>query len=223
MRASLATVLLAWSMLAGLGLLFAQLTQLQGYRPPGRPVVAVCYAIFDAGLALSVVAGTLGGLPLWLLMLRRAYREHRTRDTAYLLLPVAVPAVYWVVLAVTVRLVRHGDGVSPWWFLAFTVLGFAAAATAASGPGLPLRRLVPRGPAVRLAALAAGLGVAAIDLAAAASVVAAIGLYLWEPGFAGHGNAPSLGIYLGLVTVAAVVTTVSAARGARAALTEPLG
>jgi hypothetical protein len=222
-RASLATVLLAWSMLAGLGLVFAQLTQLQGYRPPGRPVVAVCYAIFDAALALSVVAGALGGLPLWLLMLRRAYREHRTRDTAYLLLPVAAPAVYWVVLAVTVRLVRHADGVSPWWFLAITVLGFAAAATAATGPGLALRRLLPRGPAVRLAALAAGLGVAAIDLAAAASVVAVIGLHLWEPGFAGHGNGASLGVYLSLVTVAAAVTTVSAARGARAALSEPLG
>ena len=35
MRASLATALLAWSMLAGLGLVFAQLTQLQGLMAPG--------------------------------------------------------------------------------------------------------------------------------------------------------------------------------------------
>jgi hypothetical protein len=223
MRCSLGTVLLAWSMLAGLGLVFAQLTQLQGYRPPGHPLVAVCYAIFDAALALSVVAGALGGLPLWLLLLRRAYREHRMRDAACLLLPVVAPAVYLVTLAVTVRLVRHTDGVSPWWFLAFTVLGFGAAATAATGPGLALRRLRPRGPAVRVAALAAGLGVAAIDLAAAASVVAVVGLYLWAPGFAGRSNGASLGVYLGLVTVAVVVATVSAARGARAALAEPLG
>jgi hypothetical protein len=222
MRASLATVLLAWSMLAGLGLLFAQLTQLQGYRPPGHPLVAACYAIFDAALALSVVAGALGGLPLWLLMLRRARREHRPRETACLLLPVIAPVAYWLILAATVRLIPHAHGVSPWWFLAFTVLGFAAAATAATGPGVALRTLRPRGGAVRIAALAAGLGVAAIDLAAVASVVAVIGLHLWEPGFAGHRDGAPLGVYLGLVTVAAVVATVSAARGARAALAEPL-
>ena len=33
MRASLATGLMSWSFLVGLGLVFAQLTQLQGYRP----------------------------------------------------------------------------------------------------------------------------------------------------------------------------------------------
>jgi len=160
-----------------------------------------------------------GGLPLWLLMLRRARREHRPRDTAYLLLPIAAPVVYWVILAVTVRLVPHAHGVSPWWFLAFTVLGFAAAAAAAAGPGLALRRLRPRGPAVRLAASAAALAVLAIDLAAVASGVAAIGLHRWAPGFADHDGA-SLDVYLGLVTVAAAVATVSAARGTRAALAE---
>ena len=163
-----------------------------------------------------------GGLPLWLLMLRRARREHRPRDTAYLLLPIAAPVVYWVILAVTVRLVPHAHGVSPWWFLAFTVLGFAAAAAAAAaaaGPGLALRRLRPRGPAVRLAASAAALAVLAIDLAAVASGVAAIGLHRLAPGFAAHDGA-SLDVYLGLVTVAAAVATVSAARGTRAALAE---
>ena len=36
MRASLATALMSWSMLAGLGLVFAQLTQLQGLTVPGH-------------------------------------------------------------------------------------------------------------------------------------------------------------------------------------------
>ena len=218
MRASLATAGVAWSMLTGLGLVFAQLTQFQGYRPPGHPVVGWSYGIFDAALALSVLAVASGGLPLWLLMLRRARREHRARDTAYLLLPVVTPAAYFIAVSVTVRLVRHADGVGPWWFLAFTVLGFAAAAVAAAGPGLALRRLSPRGPAVRGAAVAAGLAVAAMVLAAAASSVAAIGLSLWAHDFAGYHDGVVLGVYLVLVIAAAVVASVSAARGARAAL-----
>jgi len=72
MRASLATGLVAWSFLVGLGLVFAQLTQFQGYRPGGHPVIAWSYLVFDAALVLSVLAAGLGGLPLWLLMLRRA-------------------------------------------------------------------------------------------------------------------------------------------------------
>jgi hypothetical protein len=223
MRASLATVLLAWSMLAGLGLVFAQLTQFQGYRPPGHPVVGWSYGIFDAALVLSVLAAAAGGLPLWLLMLRRARREHRPRDTAYLLLPVVAPAAYFIAVIVTVRLLHRADGVGPWWFLAFTVLGFAAAAVAAAGPGLALRRLRPRGPAVRLAASAAGLAAAAMVLAAAASSVAAIGLSLWARDFAGYHDGPMLGLYLALVMAAATVATVSAARGTRAALTGQAG
>jgi hypothetical protein len=223
MRASLATVLVAWSMLAGLGLVFAQLTQFQGYRPPGHPIVGRSYGIFDAALVLSVLVAAVGGLPLWLLMLRRVRREHRPRETAYLLLPVVAPASYYIAVAVTVRLVRHAGGVGPWWFLAFTVLGFAAAAVAAAGPGLALRRLRPRGPAVRLAASAAGLAVAAMVLAAAASSVAAVGLSLWARDFAGYHDGVVLGLYLALVIAAATVASVSAARGARAALAGPAG
>jgi hypothetical protein len=57
-------------------------------------------------------------------------------------------------------------------------------------------------------------------VAATAIVVAVIGLCLWEHHFAGyhHGTVP--GIYLVLVVAAATVTTVSAARGTRAALAE---
>src|SRR5258708_6133750 len=221
MRASLATAGLAWSMLTGLGLVFAQLTQFQGYRLPGHPVVGWSYGIFDAALALSVLAAASGGLPLWLLMLRRAPRGHRARDTAYLVLPVVAPAAYFIAVSVTVRLVRHADGVGPWWFLAFTVLGFAAAAVAAAGPGLALRRLCPRGPAVRGAAVAAGLAVAAMVLAVAASSVGAIGLSLWAHDFAGYHDGVVPGVYLVLVIAAAVVACVSAARGARAALSGP--
>src|ERR1017187_6586237 len=80
MRASLAAVLMAGSMLIGLGLVFAQLPQLQGFRPAQHPVIGWCYAVFDAAFALSLLVAAAGGLPLWLLMLRRACREVRPRD-----------------------------------------------------------------------------------------------------------------------------------------------
>ena len=158
MRSSLATALMAWSMLTGLGLVFAQLTQLQGFTAPGHPEVRWAYPVFDGSLALSVLVAGLGGLPLWLLMLRRAWRERRPRDTVYLLLPLIAPATYLAALVVTTRLLGRPNGVGPWWFLVVTLAGFAAAATAAAGPGLALRRLQPRGPALRLAAAAAGAG-----------------------------------------------------------------
>ena len=75
MRSSLATALVAWSMLTGLGLVFAQLTQLtqlQGFTAPGHPEVRWAYAVFDGSLFCSALVGGVGGLPLWLLMLRRA-------------------------------------------------------------------------------------------------------------------------------------------------------
>jgi hypothetical protein len=221
MRASLATALMAWSMLTGLGLVFAQLTQFQGFNAPGHPEVRWAYAVFDVTLALSVLVAGVGGLPLWLLMLRRAWREQRPRDAVYLLLPVIAPVAYLVALIVTIRLVGGAQGVSPGWFGVVTLAGFAAAATAAAGPGLALRRLQPRGPALRLAAAAAGVAAVAMAVAAAAIVVAVVGLCLWARPFAGYHHGTIPGIYLALVVAAATVTTVSAARGTRAALAEP--
>jgi hypothetical protein len=122
---------------------------------------------------------------------------------------------------VTVRLVGGAQGVSPWWFGVVTLAGFAAAATAAAGPGLALRRLQPRGPALRLAAAAAGVAATATAVAAAAIVVAVIGLCLWARQFVGYHHSTVPAIYLALVVAAATVTTVSAARGTRAALAEP--
>ena len=59
MRSSLATALVAAAMLTGLGLVFAQLTQAQGYRPAGHPVVGWSYVVFDAALAVSaLIAGS---------------------------------------------------------------------------------------------------------------------------------------------------------------------
>ena len=220
MRASLSTGLLAWSFLTGLGLVFAQLTQFQGFHPAGHPIIKVSYLVFDAALALSIAAAGLGGLPLWLLMLRRAYREHRRRDVAYLLLPLIAPAAFLAGLTVTVRLVGGANGVSPWWFLVVTLVGFAAAALAAAGPGLAMRRLQPGGPALRLAATAGGVAAAAIVVAAAAIIAAVTGLCLWARGFAGYHHATIPGVYLALVVVAAAVTAVSAARGTRAALAD---
>jgi hypothetical protein len=219
--ASLATALISSSMLAGLGLVFAQLTQLQDITVPGHPQVRWAYAVFDVTLAISALVAGLGGLPLWLLMLRQARREQRTRVTVYLILPVIAPVAYLAGLIVTVRLVGGASGVSQGWFGVITLAGFAAAATAAAGPGLALRRLQPRGPALRLAATAAGVSAAVMTVAAVAIVVAVTSLNLWARQFAGYHDGALSGIYLALVLGAATVTTVSAARGTRAALTQP--
>jgi len=221
MRASLATALMAWSMLAGLGLVFAQLTQLQGLSAPGHPELRWSYAVFDVSFAASALVAGLGGLPLWLVMLRRARREQWTRDTVYLLLPLLAPVAYLGALIVTARLVGGANGVSQGWFGVVTLAGFAAAATAAAGPGLALRRLQPRGPALRLAATAAGVSAAVMAVAAVAIVVTVTSLNLWARQFAGYHDGTLSGIYLALVVTAAAVTTVSAARGTRAALAHP--
>ena len=218
MRSSLATALLAAAMLTGLCLVFAQLTQAQGYRPPGHPVVGWSYLAFDAAMAISALAAAVGSLPLWLLMVRRAIRERRRRDLAYLLLPAIAPTAFLATLRVVVGLVGGPDGVSPSWFLTVTLLGFAAAAAAAAGPGLAMRRMQPRGPALRLAAIAAGLAATTMLVAAAAATVASIGLILWAPGFAAYHEYIVPGVYLTLLVAAAAVTATSAARAARAAL-----
>jgi hypothetical protein len=221
MRSSLATALFSWSMLTGLGLVFAQLTQLQGLSAPGHPEIRWAYAVFDIALAVSALVAGFGGLPLWLLMFRRARREQRLKDLAYLLLPVVTPFAYLAGLIMTIRLVGGAQGVSSGWFGAVTLAGFAAAAISAAGPGLALRRLQPRGPALRLAAAAAGVSAAAMAVGAGAIVVAVTGLCLWGRQFAGyhHGTIPA--IYLVLVVATATVTAISAARGTRAARAEP--
>ena len=221
MRSSLGTALMSWSMLAGLGLVFAQLTQLQGLAPPGHPQIRWAYAVFDVTLAASALIAGLGGLPLWLLMLRRARREQRTRDMVYLFLPVLAPVAYLAGLVMTARMVGGASGVSQGWFGVVTLGGFAAAASAAAGPGLALRRLQPRGPALRLAATAAGVSAAIMAVAAVAIVVAVTSLNLWARQFVGYHDGTLSGIYLALVVTTATVTMVSAARGTRAALAHP--
>jgi len=101
----------AWSFLTGLGLVFAQLTQFQGFHPAGHPIIDVSYLVFDAALALSLAAAGLGGLPLWLLMLRRAHREHRRRDVAGYH-DTTIPGVYLalVVVAAAVTAVSAARG-----------------------------------------------------------------------------------------------------------------
>ena len=138
---------------------------------------------------------------------------------AWLLAPAVVPAVYLLAAFAIARLVgRPGlpvvpsqsgsvadlanGGVGPWWFLALVVLGFAAAVVSAAGPGLALRRLRPEGPAVVLAARAAALAAVTMGLACAASVVAAVGLYLWAPAYAGYHESWPLAVYLPAVLLA---------------------
>ncbi|HUD36500.1 MAG TPA: hypothetical protein VMR14_06370 [Streptosporangiaceae bacterium] len=217
MRASIATVLAAWSFLTGLALVFVQFTQQQGFAPPAHPVVAWSYAAFDAALGASVLVIIAGSLPLWLVLLRRARRERRRRDLAFLLLPVVVPTAYLVAAFATVRLVHHPEASGPWWFIGFTIAGFAAAAVAAAGPIVTLRRLRPGGWTVRLAVRAAGVAAVTVAAAGLASGLAAAGLCRWAPAFPGYHATAALACYLIAVAVAAMTATVSAARGARAA------
>jgi hypothetical protein len=58
-------------------------------------------------------------------------------------------------------------------------------------------------------------------VAAVAIVVAVTSLNLWARQFIGYHDGTLSGIYLPLVVAAATVTTVSAARGTRAALARP--
>jgi hypothetical protein len=242
MRASLATTGVAWVLLAGLAAVFAQLAQAQpssqGLTLAVHPVIQWSYWAFDGCLVVSVLSVAAGGIPLWWLMIRTARRR---REVAWLLTPAVVPAVYLVATFVIAQLVsRPSSPVGPWqsgpvadlanggvgprWFLALVVLGFAAAVLAAVGPALALRRpgpslrrLRPEGPAIVLAARAAVLATVTMGLACAASVVAAVGLYLWAPADAGYHESWQLAIYLPAVLAASAVAVVSATRGIGAA------
>jgi hypothetical protein len=235
MRSSLATTGIAWALLAGLGAVFAQLTQAQGSTQGTTlaqyPVIQWSYWAFDGCLVVSALAVAVGGIPLWLLMLRAAGRR---RERAWLLAPVVVPALFLAAAFAIGSLVGRAralvmpgrsesvtdlanGGVGPRWFLALVILGFAAAALSAAGPALALRRLRPEGPAVVLAGRAAVLAAATMGLACAASVVAAVGLYVWAPAYAGYHESWQLAVYLPAVLLVSAVAVVSAARGVRAA------
>ena len=242
MRASLGTVLAAWVVLAGLAAVFTQLTQAQGSTQhvtlARHPLIQWSYWVFDGAVIVSLLAVAAGGLPLWLRMFRDAHAGRRRREAAWLLAPAVVPAAYLAVGAALAGLVRRA-GVSvvpwqarsvvdlangnlgPWWFLALVLLGFVAAAVSAAGPGLALRRLRPEGPAVIHATQAAGVAAATMVLAGAASIVAAVGLYLWAPAYAGYHTSWPLAIYLPAVLLAAAAAIVSAARGVRASYSTP--
>jgi hypothetical protein len=229
MRASLATVLMAWAMLAVLAGVFGQLTQAQGSGQgltlARHPAIQWSYWVFDGAVIVSVLAVALGGLPLWLHMFRGARRR---RDVAFLLAPAVVAACFLAVSAAIAGLVRQAGAIvtprharpvvdlangnlGPWWFLALV-----AAAVCAAGPGLALRSLRPDGLAVTRATRAAGLAAAMMVLAGAASIVAAFGLYQWAPAYAGYHQSWPLAIYLPAVLLAAVTAIVSATRGVRA-------
>jgi hypothetical protein len=213
MRGSVATVLAAWSLLAGVGIVFMQLSQLRGFAPPDHPVIGLSYLAFDAALGISVLVAAAGGVPLWLAMLRQARRAGGRRDLAGLALPVAVPVGYLLAAALMVKLVRHPEASGPWWFIGFTVAGFLAVIVAAGSLIVAMRRLRPRGWAVRLAARAAGLAAATIALAGLASAVAASALSVWVPGYVGYHDGLALDCYLLVVIATGSVALVSAVRG----------
>ncbi len=221
MRASVGTVLLAWSALTAVGIVFIQLTQLQGFRAPGHPLVQWCYLIFDAALAVSVLTAAAGGVPLWLQMIRLARRRRRRRELGWLSLAVVAPAGYMAAALIALALVHDPEASGCWWFAGFAVLGFGAAGLASAGPVVALNRLAPAGPAVALAATAAGVAAAAVTLAGLASTIAAAGLCLWATSFAGYHHAGLAGAYLLVVVAVAVPATISAGRGVTAAAHRP--
>jgi hypothetical protein len=216
MRASVGTVLAAWAALTALGIVFAQLTQLQGFSAPGHPLVSWSYLVFDTGLAVSVLVAVAGGVPLWLQMMGQARRERRRRERAWLSAAVAGPALFLAVSALALRIVHHPEGAGPRWFVAFAVLGFVTAGIACAGPIVALHRLRPRGPAVDLATTAATIALSGI-----ATGLAATGLCRWDRAFAGYHHAGLLGGYLLLVLMISATATVSAGRGIRARLARP--
>ena len=235
MRASLTTVLATWTVLAGLTAVFASFTQTQPWllrdlSGPRHLVIQWSYWVFDAAAGASLLAIAVGGLPLWLVMLRQARRERRWRETAWLLAPAVMPVAYVGVASAVLGppraapiqprlaaapssfagLANHYIG--PWWLM---VLGFAAGLMAAAGPGLALHSLRPRGPGVTLAARAAGLAVAAMGIAGAASIVAAAGLHAWGVDLYRQGW--PFAVYLLLFLAVIAVAGASAMRGIRAA------
>jgi hypothetical protein len=236
MRASLATVLAAWAVLAGLAAVFVQLAQnqpeAQAATLASHPVISWAYWVFDGAAAISVVAVVAGGLPLWWRLAGQARAQRRHRDLALLLTPLAAPAAYLVAAAVIVGLTRRpgvrvqpgphavidlaNGNIGPHWFGFLVVLGLAVAVLAAAGPGLALRRLQPSGPDVTRAARAAGLAAVTMAVAGAASVVAAAGLYRWASPEAGYHQSWPLSVYVPAVALAAVVALVSGVRGVRA-------
>jgi hypothetical protein len=223
MRASVGTVLVSWAALTGVGLVFAQLTQLQGFRVPGHPLVQWCYLIFDAALTISVLTAAAGGLPLWLQMIRLARQQRRRPELTWLSLAVVVPAGYVAAALIALTVVHHPEGSGPWWFVGFAILGFGAAGLASAGPAVALKRLAPGGPAVALATAAAAVAAATIALAGLASTIAAAGLCWWATSFAGYHRGGLVGVYLLIVVAAAATATVSACRGIRATFAVPAG
>ena len=221
MRASLATVLVAWTVLSGLALVFTQLTQGQGLRPPGHPIVGWSYWVFDGAVVVSVTAVVARELLLWLLTLRSARREHGPRDMAYLLSPGVAPAIYLAAVR------RYRQPHPP-----------RSRRRPAVVPGLRRRR-IPR-PA-RISAAGPGLALRQAPPARAGRQAGrprggrrrggheprgrrqhrgrrARPLRSWGPGSSsGYREGWPLGIYLPMVLLAAAVATVSAARGIRAA------
>ena len=238
MRASLATVLAAWTVLAGLAAVFASFTQAQPWlllnlTGPRHLVIQWSYWVFDAAAGASLLAVAVGGLPVWLVMLGQACRQRCRRELAWLLAPAVVPIVYLGVAGVILGPVRSpgaapiqsplahaapsfaglaNNYIGPWWLM---VLGFAAGLMAAAGPGLALHRLRPRGAGVTLAARAAGLAVAAMGLACAASIVASAGLHAWE--VAPYRQGWPFAVYLLLFLAVIGIAGASATRGIRAA------
>ncbi len=218
-RASLATVLAAWTVLAGLGLVFGQLNETQGLHTltPGHPLTQWSYRTYALAAHISVAVVIIGGLPLWCHMLRFTHRQRRRAEGALLLAPVAIPILFLGGLIATAKVVRHpGNGIGVWWFLAFTVLGFAAAVGTAAGPALALRRLRPTGRPLLLAVAAAAIAAGTMAVAASASIADAVGLTLWADHNALSHTLVLLVAYLPVTLAAAAIATISSIRGLQA-------
>jgi hypothetical protein len=220
MRASVAVALSGWTVLAGLALIFGQVTE--GLHvaalTPGHGATAAWDRLYLVAAFASVVIAVGCGLPLWSVMLRTACRQRSRRDLVLLTLPLTIPVAFLAVLLGVTWLVARHAGFGQSLFLVMCVVGLAAGAGGAAGPGIALRRLRPAGRQLRLAAFGAAAAAATMAIAGLASVLTAGCLAAWNPSHYGlRYYGWQLALYLAAIVAASCVALTSSVRGLPAA------
>ncbi len=163
LRASLATLLWAWTALVGAELILAQLREDPAREATDRQYsgATVLYRLYELAAGAGVLVLLAGCAPLAWLMVRTARRARR-RDLSLLMASPAFAVlgfavVLFAVVAFVPRSPVPGVGVGA-WVLAIIAAGIAAGVSCAAGPTQVLRRLRPGGPALRVATLTASAG-----------------------------------------------------------------
>lgn len=224
LRASVSAILAAWTVLAGAGLVYGQLSEDQALRPAtaAHPLTAALYQLYTLAAHASVALLALGAAPLYLTLARDALRR-RHRDLVLLSLPATGPLAFLAVLIAVTHLARTpGGGIGPGWFTALTVLGAATGIGIVAGLLRVLHRGQPSGAPLRLAAIGAIIAGATMTVAALAAIGNAACIAHWDPG-AGPASAhpAAAALFLAATLLAGACILTSAARALRPALSRP--